>query len=307
MDTNNDTGTAAPTPTTSTTQAKVVATTRAAPVRYSAPPTSTSTSTSLARRLEAESEREYGYAPPPPAGFTSIAAQWAPPSSPEEFVRVDQHGDPWYWDCNARVWVPQQQVRRSHTHSGTFVGRILIRYQQIQMPEEEDYAALLESTTAAASAPPSKRAKHSKQHQQQQQPSSARNANLSSANDATSQKPTTPSVYLTGLPSDDQLTEDEVALFCSKCGIVKKDPYTGELEVRLMPGDGAAVVNYFRAESVDLALMILDGTLFRDRYPIAVTRVRPCIYLFIPLSIDRSLAHSFIHSFIHSLIASGYT
>jgi len=117
MDTNNDTGTAAPTPTTSTTQAKVVATTRAAPVRYSAPPTSTSTSTSLARRLEAESEREYGYAPPPPAGFTSIAAQWAPPSSPEEFVRVDQHGDPWYWDCNARVWVPQQQVRQSHTHT----------------------------------------------------------------------------------------------------------------------------------------------------------------------------------------------
>jgi len=187
----------------------------------------------------------------------------------------------------------------SHTHAGAFVGRILIRCQQIQMPEEEDYAALLESTTAAASAPPSKRAKHSKQHQQQQQPSSARNANLSSANDATSQKPTTPSVYLTGLPSDDQLTEDEVALFCSKCGIVKKDPYTGELEVRLMPGDGAAVVNYFRAESVDLALMILDGTLFRDRYPIAVTRVRPCIYLFVPLSINRSLTHSFIHSLTH--------
>jgi len=74
------------------------------------------------------------------------------------------------------------------------------------------------------------------------------------------------SVYFTGIPSD--ATEEEVAQFFSKCGILKVDPYSGKEKVKLyrdergeLKGDG--VVTYALRPSVENALRVLDQTEFR--------------------------------------------
>ena len=77
-------------------------------------------------------------------------------------------------------------------------------------------------------------------------------------------------VYITGLPHD--ATEDEVAAFCSKVGILDLDPETQRPKVKVYrhkdgalegqgKGDGSAC--YARPESVELALTVLDEAPFR--------------------------------------------
>ena len=93
-------------------------------------------------------------------------------------------------------------------------------------------------------------------------------------------------IYITGLPPD--ATEDEVARFCSKVGILDLDPETQRPKVKLyrykedtLNNDkhdvdqsstiisagtckGDASVGYARPESVELALQVLDEAPFRD-------------------------------------------
>jgi len=79
-------------------------------------------------------------------------------------------------------------------------------------------------------------------------------------------------VYATGFPSD--TSEEEVALFFSKVGILDIDPESQKPKVKLYrynKGDGARAglikgdvsVCFARAESVELALQLLDDTIFR--------------------------------------------
>eukprot|EP00871_Galdieria_phlegrea_P000399 jgi/Galph1/135/GphlegSOOS_G4803.1 len=74
------------------------------------------------------------------------------------------------------------------------------------------------------------------------------------------------SVYFTGIPED--VAEEEVVSFFSKCGILKLDPYTGKPKLKLyrdeqgnLKGDG--VVTYALQPSVENALKVLDDTEFR--------------------------------------------
>jgi HIV Tat-specific factor 1 len=78
--------------------------------------------------------------------------------------------------------------------------------------------------------------------------------------------PKTTAVYVSGLPLD--VTKEELIPFMAKCGIIKKDPDSGEYKVRLYEDElgrlkGDALVIYLKRASVDLALTILDESEFR--------------------------------------------
>lgn len=75
-------------------------------------------------------------------------------------------------------------------------------------------------------------------------------------------------VYVSNLPLD--IEEQEFVDFMQKCGLVMRDPVTGNFKVKLYrePGTGQlkgdALCTYIRIESVALALNLLDGYLYKD-------------------------------------------
>lgn len=87
------------------------------------------------------------------------------------------------------------------------------------------------------------------------------------------QRPNT-AVYVTGLPED--ITEQELEEYFSKCGVIMVDLSTSVPRVKIyrdeagkVKGDGLVV--YFRPESVGLATMLLDGTELRPGVYIQVS------------------------------------
>jgi HIV Tat-specific factor 1 len=89
-------------------------------------------------------------------------------------------------------------------------------------------------------------------------------------------------IYVTGLPKDTD--EEEVAQYFSKCGVIDLDPETQKPKVKLYRHKadepegrtvkGDASICYARAESVDLALQVLDENLFRDGAILSVQRAK---------------------------------
>lgn len=75
-------------------------------------------------------------------------------------------------------------------------------------------------------------------------------------------------VYVSNLPLD--IKEQEFVDFMQKCGLVMRDPVNGNFKVKLYrdPGTGDlkgdALCTYIKIESVDLALNLLDGYLYKD-------------------------------------------
>ncbi|KAI9844425.1 MAG: hypothetical protein M1837_005626 [Sclerophora amabilis] len=73
-------------------------------------------------------------------------------------------------------------------------------------------------------------------------------------------------VYVTNLPVD--TTIDEVHSLFSKCGVIAEEIDQGKPRIKLYSDEhgtfkGDALILYFRAESVDLAIQMLDDTDFR--------------------------------------------
>lgn len=89
-------------------------------------------------------------------------------------------------------------------------------------------------------------------------------------------------IYVTGLPKD--TNEEEVAQYFSKCGVIDLDPETQKPKVKLYRHKadepegrtvkGDASICYARAESVELALQVLDENLFRDGAILSVQRAK---------------------------------
>ncbi|KAI7868625.1 hypothetical protein BDF14DRAFT_1792324 [Spinellus fusiger] len=78
-------------------------------------------------------------------------------------------------------------------------------------------------------------------------------------------KPNT-SVYITHLPLD--VTPEEMKKVFSKCGVIMEDLETGEPKIKLYRDEqnrfkGDALVTYFKAESVSLAVRLLDESELR--------------------------------------------
>ncbi len=73
-------------------------------------------------------------------------------------------------------------------------------------------------------------------------------------------------VYVTSLPTD--ITLDEVNGVFSRCGVIAEEIDRGKPRIKLYTDEGGnfkgdALIVYFRAESVDLAIQMLDDTDFR--------------------------------------------
>jgi len=84
-------------------------------------------------------------------------------------------------------------------------------------------------------------------------------------------------VYVTGLPPD--ITKSEIVQHFSKCGLLKKDPETAEPIVKLYSNEdgtfkGDCLICYFRPESVDLAIKILDQTEITPGFKITVQQAK---------------------------------
>ncbi|KAI0561006.1 HIV TAT specific factor 1 [Gracilaria domingensis] len=83
------------------------------------------------------------------------------------------------------------------------------------------------------------------------------------------------SVYVTGLPPD--VTAQELAAFCAKCGILLPDAQTGLARVKIYRDEhgsakGDALVTYAMRPSVENAIELLDGAWFREgRYAVSVS------------------------------------
>ncbi|KAI9696566.1 MAG: hypothetical protein M1836_005585 [Candelina mexicana] len=89
-------------------------------------------------------------------------------------------------------------------------------------------------------------------------------AKKAKANEARERKNT--AVYVTNLPIDS--TSDEVHSVFSKCGVIAEEIDRGKPRIKLYTDEagkfkGDALIVYFRAESVDLAVQMLDDTDFR--------------------------------------------
>eukprot|EP00178_Gracilaria_changii_P016788 TRINITY_DN48178_c0_g1_i1.p1 TRINITY_DN48178_c0_g1~~TRINITY_DN48178_c0_g1_i1.p1 ORF type:complete len:328 (+),score=83.40 TRINITY_DN48178_c0_g1_i1:52-984(+) len=75
------------------------------------------------------------------------------------------------------------------------------------------------------------------------------------------------SIYVTGLPAD--VTREQLAAFCAKCGILMPDARTGLPRVKIYRDElgrakGDALVTYALQPSVQNAIQLLDGACFRD-------------------------------------------
>lgn len=76
-------------------------------------------------------------------------------------------------------------------------------------------------------------------------------------------------VYVSNLPTD--ITEEEFIDLMQKCGLVMRDDATGNFKIKLYrePNSnelkGDALCTYIRIESVDLALNLLDGYVFKNK------------------------------------------
>ncbi|KAL3274889.1 hypothetical protein HHI36_019671 [Cryptolaemus montrouzieri] len=76
-------------------------------------------------------------------------------------------------------------------------------------------------------------------------------------------------VYVTNLPTD--ITEQEFIDLMQKCGLVMRDPINGSFKVKLYKESGTdvlkgdALCTYIKLESVDLALQLLDGYVYKNK------------------------------------------
>ena len=84
-------------------------------------------------------------------------------------------------------------------------------------------------------------------------------------------------VYVNSLPQD--VTVQEVHDVFSKCGVIAEEIDRGKPRIKLYTNEdgsfkGDALILYFRAESVDLAVQMLDDTDFRLGQPTPTGRMK---------------------------------
>ena len=80
-------------------------------------------------------------------------------------------------------------------------------------------------------------------------------------------------VYVSGLPLD--ITEAELKEFFTKCGVIRLDPNTGNLKIKIYTDDegkpkGDARICYENIESVEMAIDWLNKSDIRPGYTVTI-------------------------------------
>lgn len=158
------------------------------------------------------------------------------PKGDNPFIFVNDDGSMWSWDFIKNIWFKfdEDELEKQPTIGGK---RVFIDEEIIP------------------SGPPKKKQKNEKKQIEQQKSGS---------------------IFVENLPSD--TTFEEIVQYFSKTGLIKKDEYTGDYKIKLYKDEdgslkGEALITYFKPESVELAISILDGSDFRYKRPIKVTEV----------------------------------
>ncbi|KAL6053740.1 HIV Tat-specific factor 1 [Balamuthia mandrillaris] len=182
-------------------------------------------------------------------------------SSSNPYFYTDAMGQQWAWDFTQQAWIP-------------FVDNSLFEQQQAA------YGAASSTTTTTKEVGSSSQAEEGgNKRKRNDKNQRSRNNRPKKAS-----KPENTSIYITGLPQaypgeDDYLSPVEFSQFFSKCGIIKKDPETGEQKIKIYKDEygrpkGDGLVTYFKRASVDLAITILDGTEIKPGFPVKVTEAK---------------------------------
>ncbi|KAL8674549.1 MAG: hypothetical protein Q9168_001067 [Polycauliona sp. 1 TL-2023] len=200
------------------------------------------------------------------------------PTNPEEFDADDRisfskldnkfileadDGQEFEYDDSLKRWVP---VVRPHTptaidggsHAAIACGRALL--------EQQRQAYAVQGVDESEPAQPQKK-KRKQVYINGEDEVGGRAANTKKAKpapEARERKNT--AVYVTNLPLD--VSVQEVSDVFSRCGVIAEEIDRGKPRIKLYTHDdgnfkGDALILYFRAESVDLAIQMLDDTDFR--------------------------------------------
>ncbi|GAB1310326.1 hypothetical protein MFIFM68171_00536 [Madurella fahalii] len=200
------------------------------------------------------------------------AEYWSFPTNPEEFdqderisfskldnkyIAVQDDGTEYEFDHGLRRWIPM-------------IDEALIEEQQkgYMMPNTDTY-----ENDRQGPAPGRKR---KMDHSNDREDNDIKNNNDRSSKNVRRQQgghrgPPQPkqntAVYVTGLPLD--ATADEVAeLFSRKCGVIAEEIDSGRPRIKMYTDadgnfKGDALIVFFKPQSVDMAIMLLDDTDFR--------------------------------------------
>ncbi|KAJ4394616.1 hypothetical protein N0V93_003835 [Gnomoniopsis smithogilvyi] len=146
----------------------------------------------------------------------------------------------------------------------------------IPLADEDEEALILQQQSAYGAASPSDAQFGNGKKRKQDEMEDPDNTNpVSSSNKRKNKKqasqpkqpPQNRAIYVTGLPLD--VTVDEVAeVFSRKCGVIAEEIDSGRPRIKLYNDaegnfKGDALVVFFKPQSVDMAIMLLDDTHFR--------------------------------------------